>query len=269
MALRELGYVEGGNLVIERRFSEGKLDRLRGLAHELVQRRVEVIVAVSSAIDAAKDATVTIPSSWASATTTRSAGGTWRASPALRATSPASHSRRALCWPANGWSCSGSAPAGRADCGAHTGEPGSSTQVQEAQKAASALGSRSSWSRCRGRTTTAPSRRWRRSARTRSLSSPVPFSTATAADHCASRAVQAARDVRVREQVEAGGLMSYGSSVVALSRRVAAHVDKLSRALDRPAFRRAADDIELVINQKTAEALGLRSLRRSSSRRMR
>src|SRR5712691_3468233 len=56
MALRELRYREGGNLVIERRFAEGTLDRLRGLAQELVQLRVEVIVAVSSAIDAAQDA---------------------------------------------------------------------------------------------------------------------------------------------------------------------------------------------------------------------
>src|SRR5262245_56812446 len=62
IALRELGYVEGKNLVIERRFAEGQLDRLHGLAHELVQRRVDVIFAVSdSAIDAAKDATATIP----------------------------------------------------------------------------------------------------------------------------------------------------------------------------------------------------------------
>ena len=62
MALRELGYVEGGNLVIERRFAAGKLDRLPELARELVQLRMDVIVAVSSAaIDAAKDATVTIP----------------------------------------------------------------------------------------------------------------------------------------------------------------------------------------------------------------
>src|SRR5215813_14754582 len=62
MGLRELGYVEGENLVIERRFAEGRFDRLRGLAHELVQRRVDVIVAVSNlAIDAAKAVTATIP----------------------------------------------------------------------------------------------------------------------------------------------------------------------------------------------------------------
>src|SRR2546425_3913924 len=47
LSLRELGYVEGQNLVIEQRFAEGKLDRLPGLARELVQRRVDLLVAVS------------------------------------------------------------------------------------------------------------------------------------------------------------------------------------------------------------------------------
>jgi len=61
-ALRELGYVEGQNLVIERRYAEGKLERLPGLTRELVQLRVDVIVAVSAAaIRAARDATATIP----------------------------------------------------------------------------------------------------------------------------------------------------------------------------------------------------------------
>ena len=62
LALRELGYIDGQNLVVERRFAEGKRDRLRGLARELVQLRVDVIVAVSDeAVQAAKDATGTIP----------------------------------------------------------------------------------------------------------------------------------------------------------------------------------------------------------------
>jgi len=61
-ALRELGYVEGRNLVIERRYAEGKTDRLPGLARDLVQFRVEVIVTVGpAAIRAAKDATTSIP----------------------------------------------------------------------------------------------------------------------------------------------------------------------------------------------------------------
>jgi ABC transporter substrate binding protein len=60
--LRELGYVEGQNLVVERRYAEGKTDRLPGLARELVRIPVDVIVAVTAtAIDAAKDATRTIP----------------------------------------------------------------------------------------------------------------------------------------------------------------------------------------------------------------
>ena len=58
--LRELGYVEGKNIVIEYRFAEGKEDRLRELAAELVRLKVDIIVAAASAA-AAKDATKTIP----------------------------------------------------------------------------------------------------------------------------------------------------------------------------------------------------------------
>jgi hypothetical protein len=61
-SLRDLGYVEGRNLVIERQFAEGEIARLPGLAGDLVQHRVDVIVAVAnSAILAAKEATTTIP----------------------------------------------------------------------------------------------------------------------------------------------------------------------------------------------------------------
>ena len=60
--LRDLGYVEGKNLVIEWRSNEGKLDRNPALAAELVRLKVDVIVAVGSAeIRAAKEATAAIP----------------------------------------------------------------------------------------------------------------------------------------------------------------------------------------------------------------
>jgi putative ABC transport system substrate-binding protein len=60
--LRELGYVEGKNIVIEWRSWEGKRDRRPALAVELVHLKVDVIVAVgSSDIHAAKEATSTIP----------------------------------------------------------------------------------------------------------------------------------------------------------------------------------------------------------------
>ena len=60
--LRELGYVEGKNIVIEWRHHEGKLDRLPALAAELVRRKVDIIITVGApAARAAKEATVTIP----------------------------------------------------------------------------------------------------------------------------------------------------------------------------------------------------------------
>jgi putative ABC transport system substrate-binding protein len=60
--LRELGYTEGQNIVIEREFGGVNADRLRELAAELVKRRVDVIVAFSTtAARPAKQATSVIP----------------------------------------------------------------------------------------------------------------------------------------------------------------------------------------------------------------
>ncbi len=61
-ALRELGYVEGKNIVIEWRYADGKPDRLPALAAELVHLKVNVIVTGgSTATRPAKEATNTIP----------------------------------------------------------------------------------------------------------------------------------------------------------------------------------------------------------------
>ena len=60
--LRELGYVEGGNLVIEMRSAEGDVPRLTALAAELVHLKVDLIIAMANqATSAAKAATTTIP----------------------------------------------------------------------------------------------------------------------------------------------------------------------------------------------------------------
>ena len=60
--LRELGYVEGKNIVIEQRYAEDKLDRLSALAAELVSLNVDIIVTGGpSPTRAAKEATTTIP----------------------------------------------------------------------------------------------------------------------------------------------------------------------------------------------------------------
>jgi ABC-type uncharacterized transport system substrate-binding protein len=60
--LRELGYVEGQNLVYEARFAEGKVERIPDMLAELIRLKVDVLVAQGGAVTAAaKQATSTIP----------------------------------------------------------------------------------------------------------------------------------------------------------------------------------------------------------------
>src|SRR5262249_47459856 len=60
--LRDLGYIEGQNIIIEYRYAEGMADRVPNLAAELVQRKIDVILVTGTlATQAAKNATKTIP----------------------------------------------------------------------------------------------------------------------------------------------------------------------------------------------------------------
>jgi len=60
--LRELGYREGKNIVIDYRYAEGKFDRLPALAAELVRLKVDLIVTTGPTVTrAAKEATTTVP----------------------------------------------------------------------------------------------------------------------------------------------------------------------------------------------------------------
>jgi putative tryptophan/tyrosine transport system substrate-binding protein len=59
--LKETGYVEGQNVAVEFRWAEGKYDRVPGMAAELVRRQVAVIVANTPGVTAVKAATTTIP----------------------------------------------------------------------------------------------------------------------------------------------------------------------------------------------------------------
>jgi len=63
LALRELGYIEGQNIAIEYRYSEGKADRVSELAAELVRLKLDIILVAGGIlwIEAAKNATKTIP----------------------------------------------------------------------------------------------------------------------------------------------------------------------------------------------------------------
>src|SRR3979409_1315363 len=60
--LRELGYVEGQNLVVERRYADGHTERFQGFAEEMVRLKVDIIIVVTPpAALAARNATTTIP----------------------------------------------------------------------------------------------------------------------------------------------------------------------------------------------------------------
>jgi putative tryptophan/tyrosine transport system substrate-binding protein len=60
--LRELGYVEGLNIIIERRYAQGRAERFQEFAREMVQLKADVIIVTTTpAALAAKNATATIP----------------------------------------------------------------------------------------------------------------------------------------------------------------------------------------------------------------
>ena len=60
--LKEFGYIEGRNIVVEYRFGEGRRDRIADLVSELVERQLDVLVAIGDlTVRAVKNATTTIP----------------------------------------------------------------------------------------------------------------------------------------------------------------------------------------------------------------
>ena len=60
--MRELGYIEGQNIIVEHRFAEGRTNQADQIAAEFVRNKVDVIVAISTpAVAAAKNATGSIP----------------------------------------------------------------------------------------------------------------------------------------------------------------------------------------------------------------
>jgi putative ABC transport system substrate-binding protein len=63
--LRDLGYVEGKNILVEYRYVEGKSDRIPSFVSEFTQLKVDVLVVTNPpSIRAAKQATKTIPTLW-------------------------------------------------------------------------------------------------------------------------------------------------------------------------------------------------------------
>jgi putative ABC transport system substrate-binding protein len=262
--LRDLGYVVGRNLVIETRDAEGRRDRLPALAVELVALKVDVILAASTLEAlAAKQATRTLPVVFASsgdpvtsglvASLGRPGGNLTGLSilapelvgkclELLKQAVPAI-SRVAVVW----------AP------GAYP-ERTQRDMLKEAEVAARALGMRLQSVEARGPAdfdrAFSDMSKARADAMTVLPSSMLYFERRHLVDLAAKNRLSAVYPWR--EGVDAGGLMSYGANIPDLFRRAATYVDRIlkgAKPADLPVEQ--PTKFELVINLKTAKALGL------------
>jgi putative ABC transport system substrate-binding protein len=263
--LRDLGYVEGRNVVIEYRDAEGKPERLPALAAELVALKVDVIFAPGTPHAlAAKQATRTLPIIFAGVPADPVASGlvTSLARPGGNITGLSALTlelvgkrlelltqavpgvtRVAVLWQPGG-----------------QGERTGKDMLKEAEVAGRALGVRLQFVEARG-----PAdfdRAFSDMTRARAGGLTVLGSTLFVTER--RRLVDLAAKNRLpvvyqwREGVDAGGLMAYGPSVPDLFRRAATYVDKILKGAkpgDLPVEQ--PTKFELVINLKTAKALGL------------
>jgi putative ABC transport system substrate-binding protein len=262
--LRDLGYVEGRNVVIEIRDAEGKPERLPALAAELVALKVDVIVAPNTPQAlAAKQATRTLPIVFSFVADPVASGLiTSLARPGGNVTGLSSLtpelvgkrlelltqavpglSRVALLWQPG-----------------FQGERTEQDMLKGAEVAARALGMRLQFVEARG-----PDdfdRAFADMTRARAGALTVLGSTMFISER--RRLVDLAAKNRLpavyarREYVDAGGLMSYGSNIADLFRRTATYVDKIlkgAKPADLPVEQ--PTKFELVINLKTAKALRL------------
>ena len=257
-ALGELGYVEGQNLIIERRYAGGSRDRLPGLARELVQGPVDVIVAVSNeAIQAAQQATKTIPIVMLGGSVVERGFVASLAQPggnvtgvAISETTLAAKRLELL---------KEAVPSATRFAVLARREEDSLTQVREAKEAAATLGvtlvivevGGADYGTAFARIVS------ERAQALFVLSSPLLHRDR-------ARIIEFARKHRLpaiyqwREHAREGGLMAYGTSLVRLSQRMAVYVDRILKgaspatlAVEQPTV------YELVINLKTATSLGL------------
>ena len=258
--LRELGYVEGQSIAIEYRWAEWKHERLPALAAELVRLKVDVIVAtIAVAVEAAKHATKAIPIVMVAndpvaagfvASVARPEGnitGLSMMTPEvvakqlelLREVVPKISRVAVLGNPAN---------------------PGNAPQVRAAEMAARALGLRVQPLEARRPSEIdgafAAMTRERAGAFLVLLDPMLVGHRERIADLAAKGHLPAM--YALRQHVEVGGLMAYGADIFDLFRRTAIFVDKIlkgAKPADLPIEQ--PTKYELVINLKTAKALGL------------
>jgi putative ABC transport system substrate-binding protein len=259
--LRELGYVEGKNIVIEYRWAEGRVDRLPDLATELVRLKVEVIVTSGpTPTRSTKEATVTIPIVMTQvgdpvgngfvASLARPGGNIT----GLSSLAPELSGKQLELLKEIILKLSRVAVFGTST------NPDNAPSLREVELAAGAFGVKLQYLDVLGpkdiETAFQAARKGRADA-ILALSSRVLVSQRTQVVDLAVKSRLPAI-YRNREDVEAGGLMSYGVSLTDLSRRAATYVDKILKGR-KPADLPVEQPIkfELVINLKAAKQIGL------------
>jgi putative ABC transport system substrate-binding protein len=262
--LRDLGYVEGRNVVIEYRDAEVKPERLPALAAELVALKVDVIVAPTTpAALAAKQATRTLPIVFAFAADPVTSGlVTSLARPGGNVTGLSLLTPELVgkCLEHLKQAVPGVSRVAVLQQPGALGERTEKDMLKEAEGAARALGVQLQVVEARG-----PAdfdRAFSDMARARAgalivLSGAMFFNERRRLVDLAAKNRLPATYL-VREFVDAGGLMSYGASLADNLRRAATHVDKIlkgAKPADLPVEQ--PTKFELVINLKTAKALRL------------
>jgi len=259
--LRELGYADGKNILIEWRFAEGKSDRLPSLAAELVRLKVDVIVAEApTSTRSAKQATVTIPivmmfdddpvGSGFVASLARPGGNIT----GLSTLSPEISGKQLEILKEIVPKLS------RVGVLGDVTRPGIPQELREINVAADAFRVQVQYLEVRGSKDIEIA--FRAASKQRDdavlvLGSPVLTSQRKEVVELAVKSRLPAIYAR-REAVEDGGLMSYGVSIADLSRRAATYVDEILKGA-RPADLAVEQpkNFELIINLKAAKQIGL------------
>ena len=259
--LRELGYVEGKNIVIEWRDREGQADRQRAVVAELVRLKVDVIVtAGATATRAAKETTVTIPIVMTQdpdpigngfiASLARPGGNITGLSNLNRELSGKRLELLKEVVP----------KLSRVAVFGSSTFPGTTQNLKEAELAAGALGVKLQYFDVLGPKDIETAFRGASKGRAEAvlaMGGGVLTSQRTRIVDLAAKSRLPAI-YYIREFVEAGGLMSYGVSITDLDRRAATYVDKILKGA-KPADIPVEQPIkfEFIINLKAAKQIGL------------
>ncbi len=259
--LRELGYVEGKNIVIEWRYAEAKLDRLPALAAELVRLKVDVIVTSGPpATRPAKEATATIPIVMAQdpdpvgsgfvASLARPGGNIT----GLATLAPEISGKQLELLKEIVPKLSRVAVLGTST------QPGNAQSLRETERAAGALGVKLQYLDVLGpkdiETAFRAAGKGRADAVLVLASAVLSSQRKQIVDLAAKSRLPAVYGQP--ESMDAGGLMFYGASITEMFRRAATYVDKIlkgAKPADLPVEQ--PTKFELVINLKAAKQIGL------------